>query len=112
MDILSYLIFFAIIAGIYSLSTLGLNLQWGFTGLMNVGIVGFFGVGAYTTAFLTGPHYPDAFGGFGLPIPVGLLGALVPARIFAMFVGVVSIRLRDDFRRSAPSASPYACSCK
>jgi len=97
VDILSYLIFFAIIAGIYSLSTLGLNLQWGFTGLMNVGIVGFFGVGAYTTAFLTGPHYPDAFGGFGLPIPVGLVGALVASGIFALFVGAVTIRLRDDF---------------
>ena len=47
--------------------TLGLNLQWGFTGMMNVGVVGFFGVGAYAAGLLTGPDYPDSLGGLGLP---------------------------------------------
>lgn len=97
MDIFSYIVFFLIIAGIYSISTLGLNLQWGFTGLMSVGIVGFFGVGAYATAFLTGPHYPDALGGFGLPVPVGWLGAMLLSGLFALIVGVPTIRLRHDF---------------
>lgn len=97
MDIFSYLVFFLIIAGIYSISTLGLNLQWGFTGLMNVGIVGYFGVGAYATAFLTGPHYADAFGGFGLPVPVGWLGAMLVSGFFALIVGIPTIRLRHDF---------------
>lgn len=97
MDIFSYLVFFLIIAGIYSISTLGLNLQWGFTGLMNVGIVGYFGVGAYATAFLTGPHYPDAFGGFGLPVPLGWIGAMLVSGFFALLVGVPTIRLRHDF---------------
>lgn len=97
MDILSYLVFFLIVAGIYSLSTLGLNLQWGFSGILSVGIIGFFGVGAYTTAFLTGPNYPDAFGGFGLPIPVGLLGAMLTSGLFALIVGFPTIRLRHDF---------------
>ena len=97
MDILSYLIFFSIIAGIYSLSTLGLNLQWGFTGMLSVGIVGFFGVGAYTTAILTGPHYPDALGGFDLPVPIGFLGALAVSGVVSLVVGIPTIRLRHDF---------------
>ena len=64
---LSFLIFFLIFASFYSLSSLGLNLQWGFTGLFNVGIVGFFAIGAYTSAILTGPAYPDTmFGGLSL----------------------------------------------
>lgn len=97
MDIFSYVVFFLIIAGIFSLSTLGLNLQWGFSGLLSVGIVGFFGVGAYTTAFITGPHYADGFGGFGLPIPVGLVGAMLTSGLFALIVGFPTIRLRHDF---------------
>jgi branched-chain amino acid transport system permease protein len=97
MDLLSYLVFFFVIAGVYSLSTLGLNLQWGFTGMLSVGVVGFFGVGAYATAFLTGPAYPDAFGGFGLPVPVGYLGAMLVSGIVALLIGIPTIRLRHDF---------------
>jgi branched-chain amino acid transport system permease protein len=97
MDIFSYLVFFLIIASIYSLSTLGLNLQWGFTGLMSVGIVGYFGVGAYAMAFLTGPDYADAFGGFGLPVPVGWVGAMAVSGLVALVIGLPTIRLRHDF---------------
>lgn len=94
---LSYLVFFCIFAAIYSLSTLGLNLQWGFTGMLSVGIVGFFGVGAYATAFITGPAYADAFGGFGLPVPVGFVGAMLLSGVVALVVGIPTIRLRHDF---------------
>lgn len=97
MDVLSYVVFFLIIASIYSLSTLGLNLQWGFTGLMSVGVVGYFGVGAYTMAFLTGPTYPDGFGGFGLPVPLGWFGAMIVSGLFALAIGIPTIRLRHDF---------------
>lgn len=97
MDLLSYLVFFFVIAGIYSLSTLGLNLQWGFTGMLSVGVVGFFGVGAYAAAFLTGPPYPDAFGGFGLPVPIGYLGAMLVSGLVALIIGIPTIRLRHDF---------------
>lgn len=97
MDILSYLVFFAIIAGIYSLATLGLNLQWGFTGMLSVGVVGFFGLGAYATAILTGPAYADALGGFGLPVPLGFLGAMIFSGLVALIVGIPTIRLRHDF---------------
>ena len=56
MDLLglaNYAVFMAILIGIYALLALGLNIQWGFTGLFNAGIAGFFAVGAYTSAILT-----------------------------------------------------------
>ncbi|HNG88900.1 MAG TPA: hypothetical protein PK858_01805, partial [Saprospiraceae bacterium] len=80
-----------------AIATLGLNLQWGFTGIMNVGIVGFFGVGAYTAAFLTGPVYPGAFGGFGLHPLLGFLGAMLASAVVAAIVGIPTIRLKHDF---------------
>jgi branched-chain amino acid transport system permease protein len=44
--IASYLVFFACIVLILGLVTLGLNLQWGFTGLFNAGVAGFYAIGA------------------------------------------------------------------
>ena len=97
MDILSYAVFFFVTASIFAIATLGLNLQWGFTGIMNVGIVGFFGVGAYATAYITGPVYRDAFGGFGLHPLLGYLGAMVASGVIALIVGIPTIRLKHDF---------------
>ena len=97
IDVLSYLVFFSVIAGIYAVATLGLNLQWGLAGIMNVGVVGFFGVGAYASAFLTGPDWPDGFGGLGLHPVLGWLGAMVVAGGAALVVGIPTIRLKHDF---------------
>ncbi len=95
---ISFLIFFLIFASFYSLSSLGLNLQWGFTGLFNVGIVGFFAIGAYTSAIITGPAYPDTLiGGLGLWFPLGFVGAMITSGIAALFIGFVTLRLREDF---------------
>ncbi|TIQ59158.1 MAG: branched-chain amino acid ABC transporter permease, partial [Mesorhizobium sp.] len=55
MDLLGYGAFFLTTALIFSLVTLGLNLQWGLTGLFNVGLAGFVAIGAYTSALLTTP---------------------------------------------------------
>jgi branched-chain amino acid transport system permease protein len=76
LPILSYAAFFLCFAGIFAVIALGLNLQWGFTGLFNVGVAGFVAIGAYTSALLTAPDYPDQLGGFGLPVLVGVLGAM------------------------------------
>lgn len=97
MDILSYAVFFCVTAGIFAIATLGLNLQWGFTGIMNVGVVGFFGVGAYAAAFITGPEYRDAFGGFGMHPLLGYLGAMLVSGLVAVVVGLPTIRLKHDF---------------
>ena len=75
LSLVSFLTFFLIFASLYSVTCLGLNMQWGFTGLFNVGVVGFFAVGAYASAILTGPNYPDTFlGGFRAPRHCRLCG--------------------------------------
>ena len=69
--LLQYLIGFLIAGGIYALLCLALNVQWGYGGLFNAGIAGFFAVGAYTSALITAaPSGGKHVGGFALPIPL------------------------------------------
>jgi branched-chain amino acid transport system permease protein len=95
--LLSYGTFFLVFASVFALIVLGLNLQWGFTGLFNVGVAGFVAIGAYTSALLTAPDYPNQIGGFGLPVVVGWLGAMVVSGLAALIVGVAALRLRHDY---------------
>ncbi len=95
--IISFLIAFSIMAGIFAIITLGLNLQRGFTGLFNVGVAGFFAVGAYTSAILTKPAVTRHLGGFGLPIFVGLLGAAAVAGLIAFLIGLPTLKLKEDY---------------
>jgi branched-chain amino acid transport system permease protein len=107
MDIgglLSYVVSLAIMGGIYAIFALGLNVQWGYTGLFNIGIAGFFAVGAYTSALLTTPMpegvyamYVEQLIGLDLPFPVGLLGAAAVSAILALIVGLPTLRLREDY---------------
>jgi branched-chain amino acid transport system permease protein len=78
----------AIIALIYILLALGLTLQYGLTGLINFGHVGFFAVGAYVSALLALN---------GVPLPLSFLAAAVAAGLAAYPIGLVSLRLRDDY---------------
>jgi len=102
--ILSYVISLAIMGGIYSVFALGLNVQWGYTGLFNVGLAGFFAIGAYTSALLTTPMpegiyatYAQQLLGLNLPFPLGILGAAVVAGILALIIGIPTLRLREDY---------------
>ncbi|MER9374035.1 branched-chain amino acid ABC transporter permease [Mesorhizobium sp. M0491] len=97
MDLLGYGAFFLTTALIFSLVTLGLNLQWGLTGLFNVGLAGFVAIGAYTSVLLTTPDDAARLGGFGLPILVGWLGAMVVGGIAAALTGMATLRLRSDY---------------
>lgn len=97
MDLLGYGAFFLTTALIFSLVTLGLNLQWGLTGLFNVGLAGFVAIGAYTSALLTTPDDAARLGGFGLPILVGWLGAMVVGGVAAALTGMATLRLRSDY---------------
>ncbi len=97
MDLLGYGAFFLTTALIFSLVTLGLNLQWGLTGLFNVGLAGFVAIGAYTSALLTTPDDAARLGGFGLPVLVGWLGAMVVGGIAAALTGMATLRLRSDY---------------
>jgi branched-chain amino acid transport system permease protein len=96
-DVGAYLVFFLVVALYYALLCLGLNLQWGVTGLFNVGVAGFVAVGAYVSALLTGPDAPEHWGGLGLPIAVGWAGAAGLAGLCALLVGAVTLRLRHDY---------------
>lgn len=101
---LNSLVFFIIQAGLYALLTLALNVHWGYTGLFNIGIAGFFAIGGYVSAILVHPPVEHRLGFYaltapyvGLPFGVGLLAAMVLAGLIALFVGLVTLRLRADF---------------
>ena len=86
---------------IWAILSVSLNLVVGFTGLLSVGHVGFFGVGAYAMAILTSdPAYEqlrtEAIPTFGLPFFAALPVSVVLAGLVAIVVGVVFNRFRDD----------------
>jgi len=97
MELLAYAAFFLTIALTYAVISLGLNVQWGQTGLFNVGVAGFVGVGAYTSAVLTTPDADARIGGFDLPILVGWAGAMLVAGLAAFSVGFLTLRMRSDY---------------
>ena len=84
----AYLVAVGIIALIYMLLTIGLNLQYGYTGLINFGVVAFFAIGAYTSALLT-------LGGW--PLAPAFVVAMIAAGIVAYPIGLLSLRLSDDY---------------
>jgi len=81
---------------VYGLLVLGLDLQYGHTGLVNFGHVVFFAVGAYATAMLSAQ---DTFAGVGLgyPWPIGVAAGVGAAAALGFLLSATSIRLRDDF---------------
>ncbi len=85
---ISYLAAIATLVGIRALLTLGLNVQWGLTGLVNLGIVAFFAVGAYTTGLLTVA---------GVALPLAWAAAIVLAALAGIVMAMVSLRLREDY---------------
>ena len=95
--LLSYFVFFLTFAGIYALLAQGLNVQWGFAGMLNVGVAAFFAIGAYTSAILTTPDSPGHLGGFGLPWPVGFVAAMAMAGALGLLIGLVTLNLRSDY---------------
>lgn len=97
IGLVSYLVFFATVASILSIAVLGLNLQWGNTGLFNGGVVAFFGAGAYGTLILGGTPQDGLMGGFALPYLIALFGGMVIAGIVAWVVGLLTLRLRHDY---------------
>ena len=97
MGWLSYGSFFLVFASTFAIIVLGLNLQWGFTGLFNVGVAGFVAMGAYTSALLTTPEVAGRWGGFGLPVAIGWLAAMAMTGLAGLVVGALALRLRHDY---------------
>jgi branched-chain amino acid transport system permease protein len=92
-----FLVGFLIMAGIYAILCLALNVQWGYGGLFNAGIAGFFAVGAYTSALLTAAPAPTHLGGYELPVLVGIIAAAVTAGLTGWAVAKICIRLKSDY---------------
>jgi branched-chain amino acid transport system permease protein len=97
LDLLGYAAFFLVTALTYGIICLGLNVQWGQTGLFNVGVAGFVAIGAYTSALLTTPDVAGRFGGFGLPIWLGWIAAALLSGAVAALIGAITLRLRADY---------------
>lgn len=83
--------------GIYAVLALGLNVQWGFTGLFNAGIAGFLAVGAYVQAILTTPICRDHMGCYDVPIPLAMVAAMLVSAAVAWAIARICIRLRSDY---------------
>ena len=113
--VISFLTFFATFVAIYAIFALGLNVQWGYTGVFNFGVMAFFLVGANAAAIITKPpastEYVRYVGGFGeklsflpflnsdqwLPFLFGVAGAAVCAGILAFLLSISALRLREDY---------------
>lgn len=111
----SFYISFLTFTAIYAIFALGLNIQWGYTGVFNFGVLGFFMVGAYVSAVVTKEPAPGGYteyvGGFGrdlnlipalrtdqwLPFLVGSLAAGGAAGVLALAVSIPTLRLREDY---------------
>jgi len=81
LDTLTYI-------GIFAILSISLNLEVGFTRLINFGKVAFFAVGAYTSALLTLQ---------GIPFPVGVAAAILLSGLAGLLLSLPTLRLREDF---------------
>jgi len=93
------------IALLYVLLALGLNIVVGYAGLLDLGYVAFYAVGAYMLGLLASPQLSDTFAGIAAAFPGGLhtpwwvvipLGALI-AGLAGVLLGAPTLKLRGDY---------------
>ena len=90
---------------LYVLLALGLNIVVGYAGLLDLGFVAFFAVGAYVFGLLASPHLTDTFPWIAAMFPNGLhtpLWAVIPigaalAGLFGVLLGAPTLKLRGDY---------------
>jgi branched-chain amino acid transport system permease protein len=87
--VLNYVLFIATLGGLYGFLALSLNLIWGGAGMVNLGLAGFFALGAYASALLTTTG--------GAPIPAGWVLALIVGGAAGIIVTLSTTRLREDY---------------
>ncbi|MDY6833637.1 MAG: branched-chain amino acid ABC transporter permease [Chloroflexota bacterium] len=85
---IDYTVTVLITACVYAIFAMGLNLQWGFTGLLNFGHIAFMAIGAYTTVMLS-IH--------GIPLVLAIVIGMILAGLFGLLMGIPTLRLREDF---------------
>lgn len=90
---------------LYVLLALGLNIVVGYAGLLDLGYVAFFAIGAYSYGLLNSPHLTETFASLAAAYPTGMhtpiwlvliLGAGL-AGIFGVLLGAPTLRLRGDY---------------
>src|ERR1700754_344687 len=92
-------------AMLYVMLALGLNVVVGFAGLLDLGYIAFYAIGAYTAALLTSPHLTTQFawiaaifpGGLHAPIWIIVPLAMALAALFGVLLGSPTLRLRGDY---------------
>lgn len=93
MDILVFISGLVALGGMYAMLTISLNINGGILGLWDLGLVGYFAVGAYSYTLLsTGAPY-----GLGLPMIVGVIGSAIITGLLSLFIGFTSLRLRSEY---------------
>lgn len=102
MALSSSLVGIGILVGIYSLLALGLNVKYGYTGLLEIGHVAFFLVGAHVTALLMLPpaeerRFVEHVLGWGWSWFPSVFAAMVVAGVLGGLVALPAIRLREDY---------------
>jgi len=85
----SYVLAIGATAAIYAILAIGLNVIWGFGGMINLGMVGFFAVGAYVSALLTVD--------FGWPIALGMVAGAIVSGLISLPLTLATLRLRGDY---------------
>jgi branched-chain amino acid transport system permease protein len=79
--------------GIYVLLGLGLNIVVGLAGLLDLGYVAFFAIGAYGMALLTAPQPHNLLWSFWVALPIGV----VVASLAGILLGIPVLRMRGDY---------------
>jgi branched-chain amino acid transport system permease protein len=90
---------------LYVLLALGLNIVVGYAGLLDLGFVAFYAIGAYMFALMASPHLSDTFQWFAQMFPNGLhtpLWIVIPAAaglaaLLGVLLGAPTLRLRGDY---------------
>ncbi len=80
---------FGVDAVIYALAAIGINLQFGYTGLLNFGQVGFMAVGAYSVGISVNYYHWPWWVGVGLGLALSV--------VLALLLGIPTLRLRADY---------------
>jgi neutral amino acid transport system permease protein len=92
---------------VYALAAIGLNVQFGYTGLLNFGQAAFAGVGAYGVAFgvatLDWPFWPSVLAGLGAAIVLAVLLGVATLRLRADYLAIATVAAAEALRRVAKS---------
>src|SRR3954449_10638927 len=113
LDPLSDTLDFGIFALAYIMFALGLNIVVGFAGLLDLGYVAFYAIGAYSIGWFASDHFSKAGGGKGIHIGVSgftetllgihlnflliILAAMILAALGGAIIGLPTLRLRGDY---------------